>query len=336
MSAQSTTDETEAAVGPAAPSVSHSWSLTRWAYCVLVAASFALGMLVSWTIWGGEAAASITERAQPSSPSSQSGSDSTASALADAFLEEVNPPQGYRLPASFGKLGPQLLQSGAIDYDKFAQAGTPLTQPEIDILRQGSDQPIVITAENAHFLLNFFWAVGLANKNSILTDGPITKASNGRIDGFASTGGWTLAAKPVSEVFAKSELISLTPEQQSRVKEASMAIYRPCCNNPAFFPDCNHGMAVLGLLELMASQGASVNEMLQAAKYVNAFWFPQQTVEAAIFLKAARNIDFVQADPRLVVGADMSSGSGAQQVHAQLKANGLLPASADNNGSCGA
>ena len=40
------------------------------------------------------------------------------------------------------------------------------------ILTQGSDKAVVIDHSSAHFLLNFFWAVGLANRNAILLEGP--------------------------------------------------------------------------------------------------------------------------------------------------------------------
>jgi hypothetical protein len=36
------------------------------------------------------------------------------------------------------------------------------------------------------------------------------------------------------------------------------------------------------LLELMASQDPATDRMFEVAKYINAFWFPQQTLEIAI------------------------------------------------------
>src|SRR3990172_11844652 len=143
--------------------------------------------------------------------------------------------------------------------------------------------------------------------------------SGGQIESFASTGGWTLATKPVTELYASMDLIPLTSEQQARVEEVAAAVYRPCCDNYTLFPDCNHGMAMLGLLELMASQGASVDEMFNAAKYVNAYWFPQQTLEIAIYLKANQKIEFADADAHVVVGKDYSSSSGTSIVHQALQ-----------------
>jgi len=252
--------------------------------------------------------------------------------------EQVNPAEGYALSVSYGDLGPQLVEVGVIDYDAFmsvmSAGGDALNNNQIDILKMGSNEEIVITKENARFLLNFFWAVGLANRNSILTEGPMVEYSDGQIERFASTGGWTLANKSITELYASMDLIPLTAEQQALVEEVAAAIYRPCCNNHTLFPDCNHGMAMLGLLELMASRGASVDEMFEAAKYVNAFWFPQQNLETAMYLQAEQNMDFRDADPRLVVGREFSSASGARMVHQSLQSSGLLPQAPSQGGSC--
>jgi hypothetical protein len=56
------------------------------------------------------------------------------------------------------------------------------------------------------------------------------------VERFASTGGWSLAAKPITDVYASMDLISLTVEQQKLVEEVATAIYRPCCNNHTLFP----------------------------------------------------------------------------------------------------
>ena len=157
---------------------------------------------------------------------------------------------------------------------------------------------------------------------------------NGRIEGFASTGGWTLATKPVTEIYASMDLIPLTPEQQARVEQVAAAVYRPGCDNPTIFPDCNHGMAMLGLLELTASQNASGDEMFAVAKYVNAYWFPQQTLETAIFLKNDQKVDFANVDARLIVGKAYASASGANMVHQSLQNSNLLEPIPQQGGSC--
>jgi hypothetical protein len=255
-----------------------------------------------------------------------------------ALYEQINPKDGYSLSVSYGDLGPQLLASGVIDYDAFAaiyqNAGSPLTAEQIEALKNGSDQEIVINSQNAYYLLNFFWAVGLANQNAILTEGPMVQNNDGKFENFASTGGWSLATKPITDLYASLDLIPLTEEQQKLVEEVAQGVYRPCCDNPTHFPDCNHGMAMLGILELMASQGATADQMFEAAKYVNAYWFPQQTLEAAVYLKANQGIDFAEADPRLIVGRSMSSASGSKRAHADLQSKGLLQQAPGQGGSC--
>ena len=94
-------------------------------------------------------------------------------------------------------------------------------------------------------------------------------------------------------------------------------------------------MAMLGLLELMASQDASVNEMFEAAKYVNASWFPQQTLELAVLFKTVGNTEFARVNARQVVRTQLTSGSGFQAVHQRLTQSGNLDQVPQAGGSCG-
>jgi hypothetical protein len=94
-------------------------------------------------------------------------------------------------------------------------------------------------------------------------------------------------------------------------------------------------MAMLGMLELLAFNGASEDEMFDAAKYANAYWFPQQTLEIALLHKSTQGLNFSELNSREVVGPNFSSGSGFQAVHQWLIANGVLPGSAGSGNSCG-
>ncbi|MAT96245.1 MAG: hypothetical protein CL608_03805 [Anaerolineaceae bacterium] len=252
---------------------------------------------------------------------------------------EINLPQQHQLPVSWGDLGPQLVAAGAIDAARFIQlyvdGGRPLTAAQQELLYTASDEPIVIDYHNARFVLNFFWALGLVNQNPILTEGPMMQQSEGDIGRFASTGGWTLGHHPAPDLYASVPLISLTPEQQSRLEEVAYNVYRPCCNNHTAFADCNHGMAMLGLLELLASQNTTVEEMFAAAKAVNGFWFPQQVVETAAFFKATMNLDYADVEPRMATGPEVFSGSGYGQVRQWLAANNLLGQPQGGSSSCG-
>jgi hypothetical protein len=321
------------------PPVPQRRPISTWLYPLLVLASFLLGILTSYMAWGHKPQANVAGVVQSVASLPDASSDNGNKMDLTALMEQVNPPEGYKLPVRYGDLGPRLLKSGVINYDAFTAiyetSGNPLTPAQVELLKKGNDEPIVITPENAHYLLNFFWAVGLVNKNPILTAGAMTKYSNSQIENFASTGGWTLGTKPVAKLYASVNLIPLTPEQQARVEEVASAVYRPCCNNSTIFPDCNHGMAMLGLLELMASQNSSVQEMFTAAKYVNAYWFPQQALETAIYLKANQDVEFAQADSQLVTGKNFSSASGSGNIYSSLQTSGLLPKTPGGGGNCG-
>ena len=248
-------------------------------------------------------------------------------------------PAQYELPARFGDLGPRLIAADAIDPQQFAanydRAGQPLSEAQLAILQEGSEEAIVIDRSNAYFLLNFFWALGLTNDNPILTEGPMMTASDGNPGRFASVGGWTIGQKPPQELYASATLVPLSGEQQQWVEEVAENVYRPCCNNHTAFADCNHGMALLGLLQVMAGQGATVEELYEAAKYVSAFWYPQQAAETAIFFQKNMNLAYADVDPRLAVGPEVFSASGFQQVHEWLVANDALPQPSGGGNSCG-
>ena len=98
-----------------------------------------------------------------------------------------------RLAFSLRGLGPQLVAAGVIDPARFmqacARAGAPLTARSRAILTKGDDDALELDVSSAHFLLNFFWAVGLANANALLTRGPMMRYGMGNIPGYASTAG---------------------------------------------------------------------------------------------------------------------------------------------------
>lgn len=253
--------------------------------------------------------------------------------------QPIQLPSSYQLRASYGSLGPQLLAAGAIDYDQFAllyeQLQRPLTPAQQSILQTGGDIPIVFDEQSAHFLLNFFWAFGLANDNPILTEGLMMQNGAENVGRFASTGGWSLGQRSATELYASAPLIPLTQVQQARLEEVAQKVYRPCCNNHTAFPDCNHGMAMLGLLTLLAGNDASVNEMFDAAKNVNAFWYPQQAYETAVYFKAQSGMDYADVDPRLVVGIERFSATGFQNTYQWLAQNNLLTTPQNDGNSCG-
>lgn len=256
------------------------------------------------------------------------------------LFEEINPTSGYQINASFDDLGPKMIKSGVIDLEKFksvyAKSNQPLTTEQEKILTEGSTGKIKIDRENSYFLLNFFWAVGLNNKSKILDEGDMMKYGGLKGAGdFASTGGWSLAKGTTMNYYSKASLIPLTTEQEKLVEKVSSNIFRPCCNNSTAFPDCNHGMALLGVLQLMAGNGATESEMYEAGKYFNAFWFPGNYYDLALYFKNKEDIKFSDIDAKLLLGKDYSSATGAQSIKQWLSQQGLVEKPPKTGGGCG-
>ena len=228
--------------------------------------------------------------------------------------------QIIELPVVWGNLGAQMISAGVIDRAQFeavyeSRGGlSDADKKLIDNLQNGN---LVANQENSGLLLNLFWALGLGNKNEILEKGPMTDPSYGGAGGFASTGGWILANGGAMDHYSKHLFIVLTPEQQALVEKTSKNIYRPCCNNPTHFPDCNHGMAMLGLLELLASQGASEDEMYKVALQMNSFWFPNEYATIARYL-TSKGVKMQDVGPKEILGINYSSGSGYAKVEQSL------------------
>lgn len=121
---------------------------------------------------------------------------------------------------------------------------------------------------------------------------------------FASTAGWNLGeAVNGGEYFNKLPIVELTPEQEALATRLAKSTYRPCCDNSTFFQDCNHGSALLGLLELGAAQGLSEDELFSEALAFNSFWFPDNYLRTALYFKVVKGKDWAEVDPRLVMSA---------------------------------
>lgn len=92
---------------------------------------------------------------------------------------------------------------------------------------------------------------------------------------------------------------------------------------------------MLGLMELMAAQDASVDEMPEAAKMVNRFWFPEQTSHLALYYQAQGAESFNAIPAREAVSLDRFSADGYATVHNWLVANGEIDAPGQGGNSCG-
>ena len=269
-----------------------------------------------------------------------SSSEATSTVNKDSLFNEINPIDGFEINAPYGNLGPKMIAMGVIDPEKFKsiyeRSNQPLTPEQENVLLKGSNEKIKITRDNSYFLLNFFWAVGLANKSTILDGGDMMKYGGKQGAGnFASTGGWILGKGDAMNYYSKSLLVPLTKEQADRVNLVASNIFRPCCNNSTAFPDCNHGMALLGILQLMASSGASENQMYEAGKYFNAFWFPGSYYDIALYFKNKEGKSFKDVDAKTLLSKNYSSASGWQSVKQWLVDQGLVQQPPKQGGGCG-
>ena len=281
----------------------------------------AAGALVAMSLYYG----------QPGRNQSVSAGTNTQAQLQESVL----PAAGVTLPITWGDLGAKLVEVGAIDPAKLTalykdRGGFP---PEYQkMLEKNANEKIVITSQNAGYLLNLLWALGLANKNPILEDkGEMMNPAYKGAGSFASTGGWTLAKGSAMEHYNMHELVVLTGEQQTLVDRVSRGIYRPCCGNSTHFPDCNHGMAMLGLLELMASQGVGERDMYKTALAVNSYWFPDTYLTIATYEKN-KGVEWKNVSPQEVLGKDFSSSTGFANISSQV----ILPQSGQRGGGCSA
>jgi len=235
--------------------------------------------------------------------------------------EAVLPSTGVILPVSWGELGTKLVGVGAIDEKKFKalyEEKGQFTKEYEKLLLGNNDGKLKITEDNAGYLLNLFWALGLASKNPILDSGEMTNPTYGGAQNFASTGGWTMTIGDSMDHYSRHKFFDLTSEQQVLVDKVSRGIYRPCCGNSTHFPDCNHGMAMLGLLELMASQGVSEREMWKTALVVNSYWFPDTYLTIASYMKN-KSVEWKDVNPQEILGPNYSSASGYQKILSQIE-----------------
>ena len=258
----------------------------------------------------------------------------TSEKIPKSLLEEkVSPTEGVILPVSWGDLGKKLVSTGAIDEEKFKALYTgrgQFTKEYEKLLIGNNDEKLKINGENAGYLLNLFWALGLSSGNPILDSGEMTDKKYGRAGNFASTGGWTMAKGSAMDHYSRHMFFNLTPEQQALVDKVSRGIFRPCCGNSTHFPDCNHGMAMLGFLELMASQGVSEQDMWKAALAVNSYWFPDTYMTIATYMKT-KGVEWKDVNPEEILGANYSSGQGFARIASQVTA----PSSSQSGGGNG-
>jgi hypothetical protein len=271
---------------------------------------------------------------QPAPSLPAAGSAAENKLAPDSLKTAVLPAEGYTVPIKWGETGKKLVAAGAIDINKFQQnyAGEQYAEL-LTYLTENQEGGITVNEQNAYFWVNTLWALGLTQKSDVLDKGIMGTTYRQQLGNFASTGGWTLGAKEATKLYSSAVIVPLTAQQQELVTKVSENIYRPCCGNSTAFPDCNHGMAILGLLELMASQGAGEQEMYKASLAFNSYWFPQTYMEMAYYFETADNTPWKQVDARKALSVEFSSAAGARKLKEQV---GTVPGAGAGGGGCGA
>lgn len=217
------------------------------------------------------------------------------------------------LPIKLGEIGPRLVELGVTDPALMRRAARARGQDpsEVDQLFFGDPAAaLVVTPTNALSVQDLFWGWGLANRNELLLTGRM--AQDGDPARFASVGGWTPARGRAIDHYAKHRLVTLTAEQQRVFARVARGVYRPCCDNPADFPDCNHGMAMFGVLQILASRGATASDLYRTALHLNTLWFPEQYGLLKRYMRARG----LAVGPDIVLAAGFSSASGFARIRA--------------------
>lgn len=246
----------------------------------------------------------------------------------------VLPEEGYTVNIKWGEVGKKLVAAGGIDMVKYRNNYKDEKQQEyFRYLTENVDEGITINEENAYFWVNTLWALGLTQKSEVLDSGIMGTQYKDEVGNFASTGGWTLGSKDAERLYSSANIIPLTREQHTLVHEISKNIYRPCCDNPTSFPDCNHGMAILALVELMVSQGFSEEEIYKAALAFNSYWFPMTYLDLAYYFQTVENTVWPDVDAKRVLGKEFSSATGYQRIKKEI---GNIPGLQQTGGGCGA
>lgn len=255
-------------------------------------------------------------------------------------VEEVTPSKGFQTSMRFGDTIQTLIEAGALDPGKFRavyQSKGTLPGWIEQALTGRSNEPIVMSSETAPYLLNLLWPIGLATKGSFNDKSPI---NNVRLPSYASTAAWTLGREANGAAyFNRISTIEMTSEQEQMVVDVAQSTFRPCCDNSTFLQDCNHGSALLGLIELAAAQGASKADVYRFALMANSFWFPLEYRKTALYLAIYEGRPWKEASPRDILAPRLSTASGWQRnVNAFVQLARFVPRSTllqMNGNGCG-
>ncbi len=295
---------------------------------LFIIAAFLVGFLANQLRTAKLAQTQTPAPTQQAAVQQQSGNQAELTKIQNEVIKK-----SYTFKIKWGNLGQRMIADGVIDKQKFTKAvtGKDSLPQDLDKYLSSDQSQIELTPQNAQFWVDVLWGLGLANKTQILEEGPMVEG--GQTANFASTGGWTIGAKNPMQIYAKYDYIPLTDAQTQRVKDIASGIYRPCCDNPTSFPDCNHGMAALGLIELMVSQNFSDNDIYKAVLAFNTYWFPQTYLNTAYYFQQ-NGKDYSKVSAKEILSKTYSSASGSQVI--TQKVGNLAWPALQGGGSCGA
>jgi hypothetical protein len=230
-----------------------------------------------------------------------------------AVIEEVTPKSGFTIGAKWNGIVSKMIDYGALDPQKLENIltkryGQEMKQQWREVL-SGENANLKINSDNAVFMMYLLWVLAKHNNNQILHDSPFAQSFNNYDIGVGRSG------------YGDTELLLLTSAQQKLVKEVAENAYRPCCGNSTARPDCSHGFSALGLIQLMASQDFSKEEIFDAFVKFNSFWFPETYIKDALYFKITDGKKWSEVDKNLIAGMDYSSLSGSYKVKNYLKQN---------------
>ncbi len=249
--------------------------------------------------------------------SGSSGGSGSGSVDVGKITSKVLPEEGFVIDAVWKDNVHKMVKEGVIDPEKLEAIITKSygqeMKPEWKRLLEEpySDEKLAINAENSVFMMYLLWAFAKHNENELPLSSPFAGSFKNYDIGVGKKG------------YGDVKLLSLSPEQQTVLEDVAMNSYRPCCGQPAGRPDCSHGFAALGLMEIMAEQGFSKEEMFGAFVKFNSFWFPSTYIQNAIYFEAVQGLSWEDVDKELVAGKDYSSINGAYNVKKALQDLGI-------------
>lgn len=251
------------------------------------------------------------------------------------IFSQVTPEAGIETGISFGDSLQKLIAAGALDPGKLRSLSNGLPNWVERLLGAPSAEPIVFNVDRAPYLVQLLWPLGLSNRANFNRSSVLNTVS---IPSFASTGGWTLGREPNGYVyFNKIDAVPMTDSQEALVLEVAKNSFRPCCDNNTFFQDCNHGSALLGLIELAVTQERAPAAIYRIALAANSYWFPDEYTKTALSFLHFEGRFWNEVEPERVLGAEYSSLSGWERnVETPLmRANVHLPAKPGAQLGCG-